>query len=108
MSYQSFFIGFILLAFILAVVYSVAGHILEKRGSTFYPMIELYISLLIGIIYSVVAICISSSWLYIFRVLAGLAVGVCVGWALVMTQGIFRMLFGFAASFSNKIRSHHS
>jgi len=101
MNYQSFFIGFGLLAFVLSIVYV----ILEQRGSLGAPMVELFVGLLIGIIYSVIAVCISTSWVYPVRVLAGFAAGIVVGWALVMTAGLFFALLNGAVELILKIRS---
>lgn len=101
MNYQSFFIGFTLLAFVLSIVYV----ILEQRGSIVAPMLELFVGLLIGIIYSVVVACISTSWVYPVRVLAGLVAGIVVGWALVITAGFFFALLNGAVELIHKIRS---
>ena len=51
MSYLSFFIGFVMLVLVLTIVHSAVRRMLEQRDSILYPMVELYIGLLIGIIY---------------------------------------------------------
>ncbi len=101
MSYQSFFIGFVLLALGLAIVYV----ILEQRGSRIGSMVDLYVGLLIGITYSVAAACLATSWAYSVRVLAGLAAGLVVGWALVMTAGLFFVLLNGVVGLIRKNRA---
>jgi hypothetical protein len=90
MSHHSFRADYVLLTLLLIVVYLVLGGILERRSSILYPMVELCIALLIGLIYSVVAACIFTTWAYPVRVLAGLAAGIVVGWALMMTLQLLK------------------
>ena len=95
MNNQIFCAGFVVLAILLSIVFFFWNRSFERRGTLLFPAIELFISVLVGLIYSLVFVWISTDWAYLARIAVGAVLGIFVGWVLMMTSGLLQSAWNY-------------